>query len=52
MLCVPVHLFSAQAVYPHLATVCWALVMHLFEHDEAVLHPSLTASMQFIYKDR
>eukprot|EP00953_Heterococcus_sp_UTEX-ZZ885_P010852 6312-Heterococcus_DN1.PRE.3 len=41
-----------KAVYPHLATFCWALVMHLFEHDQAVLHPSLTASMQFIYKDR
>ena len=41
-----------QRVYPFLATGCWAVVMHLFEHDRSVLHPSLTSSMEFIYKDR
>lgn len=39
------------AFYPHLTTICWAVVMYLFEDDGTTLQPSLTQSMDYLYKD-
>ena len=36
--------------YYLLAAVCWGVVMWLFEKDKRVLQPSLSHSMQFLYK--
>eukprot|EP00611_Tribonema_gayanum_P032608 TRINITY_DN9837_c0_g1_i1.p1 TRINITY_DN9837_c0_g1~~TRINITY_DN9837_c0_g1_i1.p1 ORF type:complete len:231 (-),score=87.41 TRINITY_DN9837_c0_g1_i1:128-820(-) len=47
----PLRRCSFEGVYPYLATACWAVVMHLFENDADVLHPSLGSSMEFIYHD-
>ncbi|KAL4432358.1 hypothetical protein ABPG74_011117 [Tetrahymena malaccensis] len=37
--------------YPHLAMICWAVVMYLFEDNESTLQPSLTTSMKYLYKE-
>ena len=37
--------------YPLLAAVCWGVVMWLFEDDPKCLQPSLTTTMQFLYKE-
>jgi hypothetical protein len=31
--------------------ICWGLVMFLFEANKSSLQPSLSSSMQFLYKD-
>lgn len=37
--------------YPILAALVWGVVMFLFEDDKKNLQPSLTSSMNFIYKE-
>ena len=37
--------------YYLLAAVCWGTVMWLFEKDKTILQPSLSHSMQFLYKE-
>ena len=36
--------------FPAIALACWALVMFLFEDDRSALQPSLTSSMNFLYR--
>lgn len=42
---------SFDQVYPSLSVAVWAVVMWLFENHPDSLHPSLTASMNEIYRD-
>ncbi|EGR27419.1 hypothetical protein IMG5_196010 [Ichthyophthirius multifiliis] len=37
--------------YRILATICWGIVMFLFEDDSSTLQSSLTSSMEFLYKE-
>jgi len=39
------------SAYPVMAAVCWGVVMWLFEDDSKCLQPSLSTTMQFLYKD-
>jgi len=39
------------SAYPWLAAICWGIVMWLFEDDPKCLQPSLSTTMQFLYKD-
>ena len=39
-----------KKAFPVLATLCWGIVMYLFEDDAAALQPSLKSSMDFLYK--
>lgn len=39
-----------KKAYPVVATLCWGIVMFLFEDDASSLQPSLKSSMDFLYK--
>ena len=43
-------LVPTKNYFPVIALACWALVMFLFEDDSSALQPSLTSSMNFLYK--
>lgn len=47
----PFALTNFKQAYPWLATGVWAIVMFLFEHHPSVVHPSLKASMDFLYHE-
>ena len=46
----PFSLVSFSAAYPALAVAVWGTAMWLYEADPGCLHPSLTASMNDIYR--
>lgn len=37
--------------FPWMGACVWGVVMYLFEVDRSCLQPSLSSSMQFLYKD-
>jgi len=37
--------------FAYISIICWGLVMYLFEANKSSLQPSLSSSMQFLYKD-
>ena len=43
---------SSYDFFPWIALLSWALVMFLFEDDRSALQPSLTSSMNFLYRGR
>jgi peroxisomal membrane protein 4 len=44
-------LVESGGCYYLLAALCWGTVMWLFEGDRALLQPSLSHSMEFLYKE-
>ena len=43
--------FPKISFFPILAILCWSTVMFMYEFDPKALQNSLTASMNFLYKD-
>jgi peroxisomal membrane protein 4 len=40
-----------RPAFSYISILCWGIVMYLFEANKSSLQPSLTSSMQFLYKD-
>jgi len=40
-----------KPAFAYVSIICWGLVMFLFEANKTSLQPSLSSSMQFLYKD-